>query len=331
MRVSHQLWLACACLAALALVVLQFAPGPRGGQRARGEGSPRQDFVAIRSAAILPEAPKMVLALYPSGGRLAPDHLQERLRSGFGLSRDGALDQSSAEHLRSHLRRFRQAGVDVVVYAWSLTGDPSFRTLRSWLSVAREEGLRCAVRLEDLRGPGDVDGTTADLAALAGAIQPDPAYLKLLRYPVVFISTRAQLQLAPAAWAEVLVRLHKQHRSRFVTIGHPMDDQHLAVFDGFVSTQGEGAGLPPYGGRSRRRKNTRILVATVCPRGTGSDEEYIARYRTSWTDAMNSHPSWILLGNCDEELDPSRRLLLNDAEAYLHVTTRYAAEFKRGS
>jgi glycoprotein endo-alpha-1,2-mannosidase len=323
-----------------------------------------QDALTQRVLSRVPEAPRLVLALYypwyglraVSGADRHVEHVntaRKQIGNFAHYPASGPYDSTDEATVTRHLRQLKGAGVDAVACSWWGARDFTHLALGKLLPVARREGVKVCAYVERLEKPGDTAAAVKELSELLKTAGQDAAYLKVGGKPVLFVYSRAVEQLGPEAWAEVVVRLERDAAPGALPIAEGRSLVDALVFDGLhvnnPATLPLGAPQgkePPHRALTRSlvelaRRRGRIAVATVSP---GFDDRKVARpggfvdraggrvYREFWDAALAAQPDWVLIRSFNQwhdgtEIEPSAEF----GDQYLKLTGEFATRFKQAA
>jgi hypothetical protein len=151
-----------------------------------------------------------------------------------GMPADGLYDSHDPAEVARQVAEARQAGIDAFVATWWGPGDFTDKGMPVLLEAARPTGLKATVLIEALHAKDD-EGRHAeavrDLLYIVRNYGSDPAWLHVGGKPVVFIYGRAEHDLSPDAWRQVLEDVRAQSPTGLVAIGAGYA-QWLEAFDG---------------------------------------------------------------------------------------------------
>jgi hypothetical protein len=154
-----------------------------------------------------------------------------------GMPSDGLYDSHDPAEVARQVAEARQAGIDAFVATWWGIGDFTDKGLPVLLAASRPSGLKTTVLIEALHAK-DADERHAeavrDLLYILHNYATDPAWLRVGGKPVVFIYGRAEHDLRPDEWRQVLDEVRAQSPGGLVAIGAGYAEW-LEAFDGAMN------------------------------------------------------------------------------------------------
>jgi len=243
----------------------------------------------------------------------------------------------------------KRAGIDAFLVAWYGPGgnNPTETNLAAMLEEANARGFKIGVLFETtspfIGGPGDV---TAALQHLQSTHANQPAFLRVDGRPVIFFWRPALYGVA--TWSGIRSQVDPNHNDIWISEG--TDTSYLSVFDGhhlYSNTWNPPADLSAtdqkFAGQVAAAANTygatKIWVATVMPGyndikirgGFAQDRQGGNYFAQSWSAAIGSHPSWIVINSFNEwpegsYIEPSAAY----GDTFLSLSATYSQQFKSG-
>jgi hypothetical protein len=264
----------------------------------------------------------------------------------------GPYDSLDPDVMRRQLDAARGAGLDGFAVSWWGREREGRTPLATLLRLAHESDLVVAPYYETGElWPRGAAGVAADLLALVDRHGGEPAWLRVDGRPVVFLY--AAHRLRPRVWDAVIATLARAGRRPFLVADVPrpewltqrpgwlgrFDALHVYTPAGFLA---QGRDLPrTYEALAAlARAEGRPFIPAVAP---GFDDRSIrtpatwvsrrdgATYDATWTAALATGPSWVLVSTWNEwhegsEIEPSRE----HGRRYLDATRVWTRRFREG-
>ena len=248
-----------------------------------------------------------------------------------------------------HIDQAKRAGIDAFLVAWYGPGggNQTEPNLAAMLEEANARGFKIGVLFETTSpffgGVGDV---TAALQHLQATHVNHPAFLKVDGRPVVFF-WRPTLY-GVDTWRSIRAQADPNYSNVWISEG--IDTSYLSVFDGhhlYSNTWNPPADLnatnQKFAGRVAAARDaygaSKIWVATVMPGyndvkvrgGFARDREGGNYFSQSWSAAIASNPSWIVINSFNEwpegsYIEPSAAF----GDLFLGISATYSQQFKSG-
>jgi hypothetical protein len=248
-----------------------------------------------------------------------------------------------------HIDQAKRAGIDALLVAWYGPGggNQTEPNLAAMLEEANARGFKIGVLFETTSpffgGVGDV---TAALQHLQATHANHPAFLRADGRPVIFF-WRPTLY-GVDTWRGIRSQVDPNYGTIWISEG--VDTSYLAVFDGhhlYSNTWNPPADLnatnQKFAARVAAARDTygasKIWVATVMPGyndvkargGFARDREGGNFFAQSWSAAIASNPSWIVINSFNEwpegsYIEPSAAF----GDLFLGLSATYSQHFKAG-
>jgi hypothetical protein len=241
----------------------------------------------------------------------------------------------------------KAAGITGFVVSWWHPGDFQDQGMPLILAAAQQAGIKVCIYYEAAkpRKSPNVQATEEDLRYIVDRYANHPAWLRVLKKPVIFVYSRALNELHLSGWAQVTKRMDD-----VCFIGDEISTQAAKIFDGIhaYNPTGETANKSIDGIRAWARANypkwvatagKRLSTVTVIP---GYDDTKLNRsgprpttsrydgetFRVLWQEAIAAHPDWILITSWNEwhegsEIEPSKE----NGNRELNTSREFASRF----
>jgi uncharacterized protein YraI len=248
-----------------------------------------------------------------------------------------------------HIDQARRAGIDALLVAWYGPGggNQTEPNLAAMLDEANARGYKIGVLFETTSpffgGVGDV---TAALQHLQATHVNHPAFLRVDGRPVIFFWRPTIYGVD--TWRSIRAQADPNYSNIWISEG--VDTSYLAVFDGhhlYSNTWNPPADLnatnQKFASRVAAARDTfgapKLWVATVMPGyddvkvrgGFARDREGGNYFAQSWSAAIASNPSWIVINSFNEwpegsYIEPS----VAYGDHFLNLSATYSQQFKSG-
>ena len=243
----------------------------------------------------------------------------------------------------------KAAGIDAFLVAWygPGSGNQTETNLAAMLDEANARGFKIGVLFETT-SPffGGVGDATAALQHLQATHVNHPAFLRVDGRPVVFFWRPTIYGVD--TWRNIRAQADPNYSNIWISEG--VDTSYLAVFDGhhlYSNTWNPPADLnatnQKFATRVAAATNaygaSKIWVATVMPGyndvkvrgGFARDREGGNYFAQSWSAAIASNPSWIVINSFNEwpegsYIEPSAAF----GDIFLGISANYSQQFKSG-
>ena len=243
----------------------------------------------------------------------------------------------------------KRAGIDAFLVAWYGPGggNQTESNLAAMLEEANARGFKIGVLFETTSpffgGVGDVTGA---LQHLQSTYVNHPAFLRVDGRPVVFFWRPTIYGVD--TWSSIRAQVDPNHGNIWISEG--VDTSYLSVFDGhhlYSNTWNPPADLnatnQKFASRVAQARDsygaTKFWVATVMPGyndlkargGFARDREGGNYFAQSWSAAIASNPSWIVINSFNEwpegsYIEPSAAF----GDLFLGLSASYSQQFKSG-
>lgn len=248
-----------------------------------------------------------------------------------------------------HIDQARAAGIDALILAWYGPGgdNQTEPNLAAMLDEANARGFKIGVLFETTSpffgGAGDAQ---AALQHLNDHYANHPAFLRVDGRPVIFFWRPTIYGVE--TWRNIRAAVDPNYSNIWISEG--VDTSYLAVFDGhhlYSNTWNPPADLnatnQKFASSVAAARNTygtaKIWVATVMPGyddvkvrgGFARDREGGNYFAQSWSAAIASNPSWIVINSFNEwpegsYIEPS----VNYGDLFIGLSATYSQQFKSG-
>lgn len=262
----------------------------------------------------------------------------------------GPYDSSDEDVIRRHVTQMKAAGIDVICCYWPGPDTFEGRVVKKLLPIARAEGLRVCLQIDD----GRVVSAAifqADMAAWMKSFAAEEAYLKVEGRPVVFLGYSILNRYSLQEWDNIFEGAEKEGGPGVIAIGRGVTPVEIAVFSGTNLTAGiswsDGQQALSIARSARDwamervvavREHGRLAIVQAQPgfdvRHFSKDSSPIDRagggfYKALWDTAQDIDADWVLIDSFNQwetgtEIEPSREF----GDAYLKSTAELARRFK---
>lgn len=246
--------------------------------------------------------------------------------------------------VRRQVDQAKSAGIDAFVVSWLGPGNRTDNNFKMMLAVSSEKGFQVAIDFEADEYGGDPNRIVDALRYVRDQLMSHPFYLQHRGKKVLFFWR--QQDLSVESWRWIRDQVDPNHSTLWIAEG--VDVAYQQVFDGhhlYSIAWSNNLDYTYNSWRDRIRRFSaqngvyRYWVATVMPgyndRGTGRPDAFVRDreggnfYRTSWREARESAPDWIVITSWNEwvegsQIEPSGSY----GDLYLGLTREYSQQFK---